>query len=286
MNSQQPVNLFAEAFAANGNKSIIPETNDQSSGKASLEAGFPPVTQLPPSQGGIAPDRLDFNGILYMLSAFAYFQQSGGIFEYNQTLDYGVPAFVYYNNEFWISTQENGVNKPGGVQIPSETSSYWETFRRALGSSDGNPVGTIIMYWGTTAPEGYLICNGGSFNTNLYPQLTAILGRATTPDFRGLAPRGYDPNNINDPQGSSRAIGSRQGDAAINLSGNIGEILHVDAGTGPFYEVAFIGTRDWGKGPFRSGLSGFDASRVWGADKISSEFRMKNFSILYCIKHD
>jgi microcystin-dependent protein len=50
------------------------------------------------------------------------------------------------------------------------------------------PVGTIIMYGGTTAPTGWLLCNGQS--TTGYTALAAIVG-ANVPDLMGRAPIGY-----------------------------------------------------------------------------------------------
>lgn len=50
------------------------------------------------------------------------------------------------------------------------------------------PVATIIMYGGTSAPTGWLLCNGQS--TTGYTALAAIVG-STVPDLRGRAPIGY-----------------------------------------------------------------------------------------------
>ena len=91
----QPANLFPMPFAANGNKTVIPPAQ-QSPGRAGMAQGFPWETQLPLSQGGVAPNRLDFNGILYMLSAFAFWQQSGGQWTYTPSLNYAVPCIAYY----------------------------------------------------------------------------------------------------------------------------------------------------------------------------------------------
>ena len=38
------------------------------------------------------------------------------------------------------------------------------------------PVGSIINYWGYTAPAGFLVCNGTSFVAGDYPELYALLG--------------------------------------------------------------------------------------------------------------
>ena len=37
------------------------------------------------------------------------------------------------------------------------------------------PVGTVIAYASTTIPEGWLLCNGGSFSSTNYPELASIL---------------------------------------------------------------------------------------------------------------
>lgn len=50
------------------------------------------------------------------------------------------------------------------------------------------PVGTITMFGGTTAPSGWLLCNGQS--TTGYAALAAIVG-PNVPDLRGRAPIGY-----------------------------------------------------------------------------------------------
>jgi len=50
------------------------------------------------------------------------------------------------------------------------------------------PVATIIMYGGTSAPTGWLLCDGQS--TTGYTALAAVVG-ANVPDLRGRAPIGY-----------------------------------------------------------------------------------------------
>jgi microcystin-dependent protein len=60
----------------------------------------------------------------------------------------------------------------------------------------GLPTGTIVMWFGETAPEGWLICDGRSFNTtelsNLHAHLQTVPNYESgkTPDFRGLYPGG------------------------------------------------------------------------------------------------
>ena len=53
---------------------------------------------------------------------------------------------------------------------------------------NATPVGTIVMYGGTSAPTGWLLCNGQS--TASYTALAAVVG-ANVPDLMGRAPIGY-----------------------------------------------------------------------------------------------
>lgn len=68
------------------------------------------------------------------------------------------------------------------------------------------PVGSVIMYAGSSAPTGYLECNGQS--TASYSALAAVVG-ATVPDLRGEFVRGWDNSRGVD---SGRAIRTTQTD--------------------------------------------------------------------------
>ena len=43
-------------------------------------------------------------------------------------------------------------------------------------SSGGAKVGTIELYGGSVAPNGWLVCNGGSISRTLYADLFAVIG--------------------------------------------------------------------------------------------------------------
>jgi len=51
-------------------------------------------------------------------------------------------------------------------------------------SASSTPIGTILMWPGSNLPEGYLICNGGTFNKEECPELYNILGSNKLPDLR------------------------------------------------------------------------------------------------------
>ena len=95
----QPV-FMPQPFANGGEKNVIPNSGGEVLGNASFALGFPRVTETPIELGGIPPQRKDFNGILNALSMFAFFAQSGGVYEYSATLNYTKPAVVIYNNIF------------------------------------------------------------------------------------------------------------------------------------------------------------------------------------------
>jgi microcystin-dependent protein len=102
------------------------------------------------------------------------------------------------------------------------------------------PPGTVVAYMGTTAPAGWLLCNGASVSRSTYASLYAVIGNASgsadtnsfnVPDLRGRFLRGWDNAIGRDPDRFSRnamaaggntgdAIGSIQADAFKNHSHN------------------------------------------------------------------
>ena len=77
--------------------------------------------------------------------------------------------------------------------------------------SDEVPVGTIMMWYSTTVPNGWLLCNGGSFSSSEYPELYNVLGATKLPDFTGCVPIG---------------IGTRDGYTFTRGGTNGGEYRH------------------------------------------------------------
>lgn len=120
---EYPTHFFPQAFCTSGDKTII-ANSAPTKGRANLPDGFPIDTATPIKNGGIAPNRLDFNGILYMLSSLAYWQQSGGQMQYDTTLTYTPPAIVYSNNTFWACLLENGPDAGVSV-VPGSNAKYW-----------------------------------------------------------------------------------------------------------------------------------------------------------------
>lgn len=116
--------ILSGAFAAEGDKNTIPANNDGLSGLASIAKGFPPITQQPLAQGGLPPQRQDFNGIFNLFSQFLLYAQNGGVYAYNNTLDYQPPAIISHEGVFYSCIAENGPSTSAGVQ-PVTNTTYW-----------------------------------------------------------------------------------------------------------------------------------------------------------------
>jgi len=122
---------IAAPFAGSGDKNTIP-TAPQSGGLASLADGFPPITEQPVSAGGLPPQRKDFNGILNLLSEFAFYQQSGGLFTWSNTLDYTVPAMVVGSDgKLYLALLASGPSG-AGAKDPTIQPTYWQDYAASI----------------------------------------------------------------------------------------------------------------------------------------------------------
>lgn len=115
---------ISQPFAQNGDKNVIPVTNDGTTGEASQSLGFPPVTSEPVAQGGIPPARKDFNGIFNVLSNQYFYLQNGGSFTFNQDVSdaiggYPVNAILRYT--------DNDVSYQVRSLIPNNTYNFVTT---------------------------------------------------------------------------------------------------------------------------------------------------------------
>ena len=79
----------------------------------------------------------------------------------------------------------------------------------AAAGSGLNATGTVIMFYGAAAPDGYLLCDGAAIDLQ-YADLIALVG-ANTPALQGRFIRGSSPDAAVDPDGP-RVAGSGQAD--------------------------------------------------------------------------
>lgn len=170
------------------------------------------------------------------------------------------------------------------------TTAWVRTVFQSLISDVINPVkekvGVIKFYAGTSAPTGYLFCQGQALSRTTYADLYAIVGTtfgtgdgSTTfnlPDLRGVFIRGLG--------GNSAALGTIQGDAIRNITGTFG----CDDKATRIATGAFRAEQQWDQDTSASqGDSNFfkftfDASRVV---PTASENRPVNMAMNYIVKY-
>jgi microcystin-dependent protein len=160
----------------------------------------------------------------------------------------------------------------------------------------GNPTGTILSFFGETAPEGYLICDGEIYDKETYPELAEHLLSLTdntayivsedetkfkVPDLRGEFLRGTGTNS-HENQGSGGVVGEHQ-------DGTEFPHLVTDAGSGTAFVYktnSYEGDTNIDSEPKtsigRRNLAGSHEGFTDRSGTITS--RPTNTSVLYCIK--
>ena len=162
------------------------------------------------------------------------------------------------------------------------------------------PTGSVYTFAGATVPTGWLKCNGALLSRTTYAALFAVIGTtygagdgSTTfalPDLRGEFVRGFDDARGVD---SGRALGSNQGDAIRNLSGEVsfqavsgsdqliwlssGVFSHsADMALGGHNQIASVASGSW------------EQVLSFSADKVvptAAENRPRNVAMHYIIKY-
>ena len=113
---------WAATLGNTADVNAIPETTPSGSGRASFSGLFPPVTQLPLDQGGIAPERGDFNALFKYLGEYLFYLMQGGMFSYSTDYDYTAGNLVMHEGSLYLCIAANG---PGStVKYPTDAD-YW-----------------------------------------------------------------------------------------------------------------------------------------------------------------
>ncbi|WP_375083704.1 phage tail protein [Providencia sp. SKLX074055] len=142
------------------------------------------------------------------------------------------------------------------------------------------PVGAPIPWPHATAPSGFLVCNGQSFNKATYPLLASAYPSGVLPDLRAEFIRGLDASRGVD---NSRTVLSNQSDAMRKITGeNIRSWASADSSipTGAFAgSCSNKGAPGTGQTPLYEIT--FDSSRVV---PTANEFRPRNIAFLYIVR--
>lgn len=89
-------------------------------GAASFATGFPPLNFEPVASGGVPPFGNDMNGLLYQMTQWLRWTQSGGIVPWDETFSTAIGGYplgavvasATVARKFWVSTAENNTTDP------------------------------------------------------------------------------------------------------------------------------------------------------------------------------
>lgn len=169
-----------------------------------------------------------------------------GLYFYNNTFVYKEEEIVVRNGEllFWVGTEYKQAQAVESIQVKNGILHYYSS--GAWHST--MPAGLINAFDRTSAPAGYLLCNGASVSKTTYPELFSAIGyrhggsgnNFNLPDLRGKMILGVN---------GSHSLGSTGGNEKITLSVNeIPQHDHEVSGTIDYQRHKSIDTEGLGNG--------------------------------------
>jgi len=222
------------------------------------------------------------------------------------------PAFAGEVNIFsGIGFTAPNVNGTANVAIPQLGDIVWDHSALAFygygnsqwnlmsGSGSASPAGVIEAYGGSTAPAGYLLCDGSAVSRTTYSALFSAIGAtfgsgdgSTTfnlPDLRGRFLRGVDGTAGRDPDATSRTAMASGGN-----TGNAVGSVQADAFQGHWHGTEWAQGTLGSSAGFARGSTPVSSSGevtdpisdgVHGTPRVSSETRPVNAYVNYIIKY-
>ncbi|EPF6089472.1 phage tail protein [Proteus mirabilis] len=168
-------------------------------------------------------------------------------------------------------THTDGVNGWRGAVFPDKTGTLALT--SDIDEANNIPVGSPIPWSLATAPSGYLICNGQTFNKSTYPKLAVAYPSGKLPDLRGEFIRGLDSGRGID---AGRSILSAQKGNSL-LSSNI------------FGGLSSSESNKWHRAINYIGITGTDNDGGYGVYQQieganGNETRPRNIAFLYIVR--
>ena len=127
---------WSATLGASADVNSLPATTPAGAGRASTSGLFPQITQKPLDEGGIAPERADFNALFKYLGDYIYYVMQGGVFSYLSTYAYTAGNLATFSGAVYECIAANG---PGNVHAPTDTA-YW----RKLATLQDIPPATTV----------------------------------------------------------------------------------------------------------------------------------------------
>ena len=287
MNRSDSPKKQPKPFGVNGRRVAILPTTPAGDNSASYEQGFPPITMILKSAGGLPPKGQDMNQILYELSALGRWSSTGALNTFDSEFaseisGYPSGAMLISNDgeRIFINTTE------GNLSDPNSNGAGWKDILSYLGLGEGSalPVGVPVPWPSATPPTGWLKCNGAVFSSEKYPNLAKAYPTLKLPDLRGEFIRGWDDGRGID---SGRNLLSAQNDAIQNIVGSFGrtQLFRDELSSGPFSQHGQVLSTGLKEAEIIEGYGAynwtFDASR---SVRTASETRSRNIAFNYIVR--
>ena len=184
---------------------------------------------------------------------------------------------IKVDNGAEVTPRQQILSTPFAIQALSASNADNSTY-----ALHGVPPGTIVAYWGTAIPTGWLLCDGSGIPAGVaYDKLRALIG-ANVPDLRGTFLRGAGQNangGFRYSGDAGRTVGSGQADDLKSHTHTVDDYSYAEA-NGPFGNLGWEGSNktDYDNGPM-------DPYRHDTFATGGEETRPKNIAVNWIIKY-
>lgn len=236
MNRNDAPSKQSKPFGINGQREPILSVTPAGDNTASYEAGFPPITMILKSAGGLPPKGQDMNQILFELSSLSRWASAGALNTFDS--EFATAITGYPSGSVVISDDGNTIyvnTSDANTGDPNSGGAGWKSLLEYLRLGAGAPAIGIPFFWPLAAMPNtvmdewsdmvFLKPNGASFSAAAYPKLAKVWTGLIIPDMRGEFIRVWDDDRGVD---SGRALLSYQGDASRNITGSFGGTTNND----------------------------------------------------------
>ncbi len=203
---------------------------------------------------------------------------SDGVF--SVVLGENTPIDLAFDTQYYLGITVGGSELSPRTKISSVSTAF-----------NGVPPGSVLPYFGTSAPTGWLLCDGSAISRTTYSSLFSIIGVSSgngdgvttfnLPDLRGRFLRGVDNGAGNDPDVAGRTASNAGG----NIGDNVGSLQGDELKS---HTHGYQHYRDGGRNNNYATPDGDDTGNMY--DYITSPFggnetRPKNISVNFIIKY-
>lgn len=286
----------------------IDDNATQTTGSANLFLDLQPLSTIPAilvKHGAVetmrlTKDQLDFNGSTVNFFTNGFQASASQLELFNSAIELSAAKIKL---PIRTTAERDAVTQEGSILY--NTTSKVVQYRDDTDWKDFTPTGIIHMFAGTSAPSGWLYCNGQAVSRTTYAKLFSVIGTTygagdgfatfNLPNFVGIFPRGSAMDGVTTQIISTvtytgQALNTKQTDAIQNITGQfaigndrLDAFSRANFVSGAFAKsnVSSTGIQTGGATGQSDGLLTFNASRVVRTD---TETRPANIAIAYIIK--